>query len=125
MPAAARMKAAEPAVKSRGYRHDPVKRARRYAIKHARSVARYKASPDLQAIGRGKAKARRAARRRLLELDQTQTCVGLVELPGHVDCSTSPIECHHRDGNWRNGADVNLAWACRSAHEELDRMLGI
>jgi hypothetical protein len=115
--------AAEPV--SRGYRHDPVKKARRYAIKHARSVARYKASAGLQAIGRAKAKARRAARRRLLELDPSQTCVGLVELPGHEVCSTSPIECHHRDGNWRNEADENLAWACRDAHEIFDRILGI
>lgn len=104
---------------------DPASReSRRLAIKGARANARYAGSDDRKVLQRAKVKARRASRRRLLELDPSQTCVGIVELPDHA-CSEHPKECHHRDGNWRNLADGNLAWACRDAHEELDRRLGV
>ena len=102
---------------------DPAKEARRVAIKRAQERARYHARSDVRAQKLEKNGRRRRDRARLLELDPTMTCTGLALLAEH-ECE-GPMECHHRDGNWRNGADANLSWACRRAHEQFDALLGV
>jgi hypothetical protein len=85
------------------------------ARKRCRERRIYNANKEEERLA---SRMRSRSRKRLLEIEPTMTCVGLAELPDHV-CS-GKAECHHRDGDYTNIADANLAWACRAAHELLD-----
>lgn len=88
-----------------------------------RSRTRVRSTNESSGTPSEKATLHRTARKTLEAIDPTKTCAGVREIEGHR--CYGRIDCHHRDGNWRNNEPENLCWACRRAHELLDRAAGV